>query len=163
MSIVRNKLNNPMKTNLKLYLLAVSAAALSLNITTVSAQLFDAADVAKNSAVANSPRAIEVFPWLARRSATPAVAVKPSSPRTALADVAKNRAFASSPRTLEQFPELARTGAPSRRLVESSVPSNVAKNHAFVASPRVLEEYPELARGRAAKPIEKTVEIAPIK
>ena len=152
-----------MKTNMKSYLLAVSAAALSLNITTVSAQLFDAADVARNSAVANSPRAIEVFPWLARGSVKPAVAVKPSSTRTALADVTKNRAFASSPRTLEQFPELARTGAPLRKFVESSVPSNIAKNRAFAASPRVLEEFPELARGRAAKTSEKSVEIAPIK
>lgn len=152
-----------MKTNTKFYLLAVSAAALSLNIASVSAQLFDAADVAKNSAIANSPRAIEVFPLLARGSAKPTVAAKPSSSGTALADVTKNRAFASSPRMLEQFPELARTGAPSRKSVESSVPSNIAKNRALAASPRVLEEYPELARSRAAKASQKTVEIAPIK
>lgn len=149
-----------MKT--KLYLLAVSAAALSLNLTTASAQLFDATDVANNRAIAASPRAKEVFPWLARQTAKPSVTPSPSATRTALTEVKKNRALAASPRMLEQFPELGRPVQPLRKSTESSFASAELKNRAYAASPRALEQFPWLAR-RSAKPAEKTFEVAPVK
>lgn len=55
-----------MKTKNKLYLLAVGAAALALNISTGSGQVFSPADAVNNRAIAASPRAKEAFPgWLA--------------------------------------------------------------------------------------------------
>ena len=48
-----------MKTINRLYLLAVTAAALSLNATTGLGQVFNAKDVINNRAVANSPRTKE--------------------------------------------------------------------------------------------------------
>ena len=48
-----------MKTKNKLYLLAVGAAALSLNISTGSGQVFSPADAVNNRAIAASPRAKE--------------------------------------------------------------------------------------------------------
>lgn len=149
--------------NTKLYLLAVSAAALSLNITTASAQLFTAADVANNRAIAASPRALEQFPWLARQTAKPAVTSKSSGTRTALTEVKKNRALAASPRMLEQFPELGRPVQPVRESSDSSVASTVIKNRALAASPRMIEQFPWLARGGAAKAGEKSFQIAPVK
>jgi hypothetical protein len=150
-----------MKT--KLYLLAVTAAALSLNITTASAQLFDSADMAKNRAIAASPRALEQFPWLARQTAKPAAPAKATASRTALAEVKNNRALAASPRMLEQFPELGRPVQPLRKSTERSIASTELKNRAFAASPRAIEQFPWLARGGAAKTTDKTFEIAPVK
>lgn len=145
-----------MKT--KLYLLAVTAAALSLNVTTASAQLFNSADVANNRAIAASPRALEQFPWLARQTAKPALTAKASDTRTALTEVKKNRALAASPRMLEQFPELGRPVQPLRKSTESSVAATVIKNRALAASPRMIEQFPWLARGG-----EKSFQIAPVK
>jgi hypothetical protein len=155
-------MKNVMKTKSKLYLLAVSAAALSLNLTTASAQLFNSTDVANNHAIAASPRAKEVFPWLGREAAKPAPA-KASDLRTALTEVKKNRALATSPRMLEQFPELGRPVQPLRKSTESSVASKELKNRAYAASPRALEQFPWLARGGAAKAGEKPFQIAPVK
>jgi hypothetical protein len=140
-----------MKT--KLYLLAVSAAALALNISTSSGQVFDSVEALNNRAVAASPRAKEVFPWLARgTAATPT--------KTALTEVTKNRAFAASPRVLEQFPELARPVQPLK--AESSVVSTVIKNRALASSPRAKEEFPWLARGNYTVS-EQPFQIAPLK
>lgn len=150
-----------MKT--KLYLLAVSAAALSLSVTTASAQLFNSADVANNRAIAASPRAKEAFPWLARDTAKPAVTAKSANTRTALTEVKKNRALAASPRMLEQFPELGRPIQPLRKSTESSIASTELKNRAYAASPRAIEQFPWLARGGAAKAGEKSFQIAPVK
>lgn len=143
-----------MKTNSKIFLLAVAAAALSLNATTVSAQLFSAADVAQNRAIAASPRAKEAFPWLARETATPA-AVKSSDSRSPLAEVKKNRALAASPKMLEQFPELSRPAQLQRKSTESSIVSTILKNRAFAASPRTIEQFPWLAT--------RAFEVAPVK
>lgn len=140
-----------MKTNSKIFLLAVAAAALTMNATTVSAQLFSATDVAQNRAIAASPRAKESFPWLGRQTATSTVAVKSSNSRSPLAEVRKNRALAASPRMLEQFPELSRPAQPARESSESSVVSTVLKNRAFAASPRTIEQFPWLARRTAAE------------
>lgn len=144
--------------NTKLYLLGVSAAALSLNITTASAQLFTAADVANNRAIAASPRALEQFPWLARQTAKPAATTKSSDTRTALTDVKQNRALAASPRMLEQYPELGRPVQPLRKRSETSVASTAIKNRALAASPRMIEQFPWLARSA-----EKTFQVAPVK
>ena len=140
----------------KLYLLAVIAAALSLNASTSSGQVFDSAEALSNRAVAASPRAKEVFPWLTRGTAT---AVTPT--KTALAHVTKNRAFAASPRVLEQFPELARPAQPVK-FADSSVAATVIKNRALAASPRAKEEFPWLARGSYTVS-EQPFEIAPLK
>ena len=140
----------------KLYLLAVIAAALSLNVSTSSGQVFDSVEALNNRAVAASPRAKEVFPWLTRGTAT---AVTPT--KTGLADVTRNRAFAASPRVLEQFPELARPAQPVKS-ADSSVATTVIKNRAFAASPRAKEEFPWLARGSYTVS-EQPFEIAPLK
>ena len=144
-----------MKTKNKLYLLAVGAAALTLSATTGTGQVFNSVEALKNSAVANSPRAIEAFPWLAVRSAP---SPKSSGSKNVPAEVTRNRAFASSPRVLEQFPELARPTEASER----SAVWPVIKNRAFASSPRAQEEFPWLARG-SFKATEQPFEIAPLK
>lgn len=140
----------------KLYVLAVIAAALSLNVSTGSGQVFDSVEALNSRAVAASPRAKEVFPWLTRGTAT---AVKPT--KTALADLTKNRAFAASPRMLEQFPELSRP-AHRARPADGSVVAAVIKNRALAASPRAKEEFAWLARGNYAV-TEEPFQIAPLK
>ncbi len=143
-----------MKTRRKLYLLAVTAAALSLNVSMSSGQVFDSVEALNNRAVAASPRAKEVFPWLTRGTA-----VTPT--KTALTDLTKNRAFAASPRILEQFPELARLAQPVRS-GDSAVAAAVIKNRALAASPRAKEEFPWLARGNYTGS-QQPFEIAPLK
>ena len=143
-----------MKTKNKLSLLAVIAAALSLNVSTSSGQVFDSVEALNNRAIAASPRAKEAFPWLTRGTA-----VTPT--KTALTDVTKNRAFAASPRTLEEFPELARTAQPVKS-ADSSVAATVIRNRALAASPRAKEEFPWLARGNFTV-TEEPFQIAPLK
>lgn len=145
-----------MKMKTRLYLLAVSAAALALNVSTSSGQVFDSVEALNNRAVAASPRAKEVFPWLTRSTVSPVTPAK-----TALADVTKNRAFASSPRTLEEFPELARPAQPAKA-GDSSIAATVIKNRALAASPRAKEEFPWLARGNYTV-TEEPFQIAPLK
>ncbi len=152
-----------MKTQAKLYLLAVSAVAFSLSVASSFAQPFNATDALNNRAIAASPRAKEVFPWLTRDTAKPVVTAKSADTRTVLTEVKKNRALAASPRMLEQFPELGRPVQPLRKSTESSVASTELKNRAFAASPRAIEQFPWLARGNAAKVSEKTFEVAPVK
>lgn len=145
----------------KLCLLAATAAALSLNLSTCSGQLFDSVESLNNRAIAASPRAKEVFPWLTR--STPA-AVTPNTcldSKAALAEVSKNRAFAASPRVLEQFPELARP-AKTSEATGSLVDSTVIRNRGFASTPRAREEFPWLARGSYTV-TEKPFEIAPLK
>jgi hypothetical protein len=108
-----------------------------------------------NRAVAASPRAKELFPWLTR-SVAPA---KSFDSKTALVGEKKNRAVAASPRILEQFPELARPGQPVKS-ADSWVSSTVIKNRAFASSPRGREEFPWLNRGSFG---EQPFEIAPLK
>ena len=141
-----------MKTKTSLYLLAVTTAALSLGITAGVAQLADSAEL-KNGAIAASPRAIEVFPWLARGGVEPISRTEAvTKPNSALEDVKKNRALAASPRMREVFPELARPVAPSS---ESTLATRTGidplteatQNRAFAFSPRALETFPSLARG----------------
>lgn len=141
-----------MKT--KLYPLAVIAAALAFNVSTSSGQVFDSVEALNNRAVAASPRAKEIFPWLTRGTA-----VTPT--KRALTDVSKNRAFAASPRTLEQFPELARPAQPVKA-GGSSVATTVIKNRGLAASPRAKEEFPWLARGNYTV-TDEPFQIAPLK
>src|SRR5262245_46066956 len=95
-----------MKTRSKLYLLAVSAAALALNASMSSGQVFSPVDAVNNRAIAASPRAKEAFPWLTR---TGAPRTEACCAENALMVVKRNQALAASPRALEQFPELARS------------------------------------------------------
>ena len=135
-----------MKTKNKLYLLAVSAAALALNISTSSGQVFSTADAANNPAVAASPRAKEAFPWLTRAPVNRTeVCCKETTENTALAAVKKNRALAASPRMLEQYPELARSADPIETPVFNIAPL-AEKNAAILSSPRMRELYPALSR-----------------
>ncbi len=153
-----------MKTKNKLYLLAVSAAALFLNITTAVGQVFNAVDVINNRAVAASPRAKEEFPWLTRGGTKPTGSKEAvTKSKSALAEVKENRALAASPRMKELYPELARPAVtPSESAVATRSGINalaeVRRNRAFAASPRMKELFPELARGT-----ETSIEIAPIK
>lgn len=146
-----------MKTKSCLSLLALTAAALSLNITTATAQYVDSVESLRNSAVAASPRAKEAFPWLTRSAAPRTEACCAVNELTA---VKNNRALAANPRAVEQFPELARPPQPLK--ADSSVASTVIKNHAFASSPRAKEEFPWLARGRYTIS-EQLFEIAPLK
>ena len=129
-----------MKTKNYLNLLAVTAAALSLNMTTATAQYVDSVASLKNSAVAASPRAKEVFPWLTRAAPPRAESCTVNE----LTAVKNNRALAASPRALEQFPELARS-APAR--TEFTIAPLVEKSAAVQSSPRYQEEHPTLSRG----------------
>ena len=133
-----------MKTKNYLSLLAVTAAALSLNITTATAQYVDSVESLKNSAVAASPRAKEVFPWLTRSAPPRTEACCAVNELTA---VKNNRTLAASPRALEQFPELARS-APARP--EFTIAPLVEKNAAVRSSPRYREEHPTFSRGTTA-------------
>jgi hypothetical protein len=138
-----------MKTKNRLYLLAVGAAALALNISTSSGQVFSPADAVNNRAIAASPRAKETFPWLTRAPVTRTEACcKETTENAALAAVKKNRALAASPRMLEQFPELSRSAAPSEAPVFNIAPL-AEKNSAILSSPRMRELYPALSRGVA--------------
>jgi hypothetical protein len=151
-------------TKTKLYLLAVITAALSLNNTTTIGQPIDSTESLKNRAVAASPRAIEVFPWLARNWTQPIRSTGAvTRPNTRLAEVKGNRALAASPRMKELFPELAR---PAMSSSETAVATRsginplaeVTRNPALAASPRMREVFPELTRGA-----EKSIEVAPLK
>lgn len=134
-----------MKTKNRLYLLAVSAAALALNVSTSSGQVISPADALNNRAIAASPRAKEAFPWLTRAPVTRTEACcKETTENAALAAVKKNRALAASPRMLEQFPELARS-APTQP--EFTIAPLVEKNAALLSSPRYRENHPEVSRG----------------
>ena len=134
-----------MKTRNYLSLLALTATALSLNITTATAQYVDSVESLKNRAVAASPRAKEAFPWLTRAPSSRADACcAEATAKNELTEVRKNRALAVSPRVLEQFPELARSALPRR---EFTIAPLVDKNAAVLSSPRVREEFPALSRG----------------
>lgn len=136
-----------MKTNNRLYLLAVGAAALALNISTSSGQVFSPADALNNRAIAASPRAKEAFPRLTRSPVIRTEACcKETTENAALAEVKKNRALAASPRMLEQFPELARSAGPNEAPVFNIAPL-AEKNTGILSSPRMRELYPALSRG----------------
>jgi hypothetical protein len=150
-----------MKTKSKLYLLAVTAAALSLHVSTSSGQMVDSVEAVNNRAIAASPRAKEAFPWLARGAAAEVTTARAPDSKTALADVTRNRAVAASPRTLEQFPKLARP-VPPPETADRSIASTVLRNRAFASSPRAREEFPWLARGRFTVS-EEPFQIAPLK
>jgi len=134
-----------MKTKTRLHLLAVTAAALALNISTSSGQVFSPADAVNNRAIAASPRAKETFPWLTRApSPRTETCCASATTRNALTEARKNRSFATSPRALEQFPELARPVTPCH---ESSVAPVVVQDTAALTSPRAREAFAPFSRG----------------
>lgn len=116
--------------------------------------------------VVASPHGLEEFPWLLR---SPSVQVAGQEKSAAvLVAIEKNKAFAASPRVLEQFPELARAGwastdVSSKRAAAFAAPDEVIKNRALAASPRMKEEFPSLARSYTPQPVEKPVQVAPLK
>lgn len=134
-----------MKTKSKLYLLAVSAAALALNVSTSSGQVFSPAEALNNRAIAASPRAKEAFPWLTRTPSVPAAdaCCDKGETRNALTEAKKNRAYAASPRVRELFPELGLTSTPP---TEFTIAPLVEKNEAVKSSPRYREQHPEILR-----------------
>lgn len=133
-----------MKTKNKLYLLAMTAAALSLSATTGLGQVFSPQDATNNRAIAASPRAKEAFPWLTRTPSVRADACcDQGEARNALTEAKKNRAYASSPRVRELFPELGLTPTPS---AEFTIAPLVEKNEALKSSPRYREQHPEALR-----------------
>lgn len=144
------------------YLLAVSAAALSLNLSTSSGQVFDAVEALNNRAIAASPRAREAFPWLTRSAVTTVSQAKPADLGTAVTGATKNRAIAASPRGREEFPELARSAATLRKASDITLSPMAIKNRAWASSPRAREEFPWLARGSYTVS-ETPFEIAPLK
>jgi len=134
-----------MKTKNKLYLLATTAATLSLSATTGFGQVFDSVEALNNRAIAASPRAKEAFPWLSRAPSPSADACcDKGEAKSQLTEAKKNRAYAASPRVREIFPELGRTPVSHREL---TIVPFVEKNTAVLASPRAREEFPALMRG----------------
>ncbi len=156
--------NLNMKMRKTLFLVAVAAATFTTS-QNLRATVFSPSDL-NNRAVANSPRAKEQFPWLARQSAPQA---KPTpNAKSALSAIKKNRSLATSPRMLEQFPELARgeqsaTVATAKSSSGESQLANVIRNPALAHSPRMIEQFPELARSYAAQPAKMSFEEAPLK
>lgn len=133
-----------MKTLRYLVLPAVTAAVLSLTPSLATGQAVDSLASLKNRAVAASPRAREVFPWLSedvRRE--PQIVRHP-----VLADEFKNRAVFASPRSLELFPQLGRTFA-GRTGSGSTELSAALANRAVLVSPRTQEQFPIIARSRS--------------
>lgn len=131
-----------MKT--RLYLLAVGATALALNISTSFGQVFSPQDATNNRAIAASPRAKEAFPWLTRTPSVRADACcDQGEVRNALTEATRNRAYASSPRVLELFPEL---GLTPTRTTEFTIATLVEKNEALKSSPHYREQHPDVLR-----------------
>ena len=139
---------------IKFTLATAVGAALALNVSTGSGQVFSSADVMNNRAVAASPRAKEEFPGLTR-TAPSVTSAKSFAPNIG------NQALAASPRVLEVFPELTRPLQPTS-VSQVSAASTVLKNRALAASPRAREEFPWLARGNFTV-TEEPFEIAPVK
>lgn len=138
------KRKNNMKTNNKIYLLAVGAAALSLSVATSVGQVFSAQEVANNRAIAESPRAKEAYPWLTRAPAVRVETWSDTAKANALTEARKNPAYATSPRVREVYPELAITPTPPPQFTIAPL---IEKNDALLkSSPRYREEHPETSR-----------------
>lgn len=155
-----------MKTNKTILMGAAAIAVCSIASNLAAQEPVFRSKAPTNRAILASPRAIEVFPWLARRPA-PRVERK-AEPNRELIAVKKNRALASSPRVREQFPELARAARPeaeqsSKLSKRPSIPASVLKNKALASSPRVLEEFPELARRGPLAERQAEIQVAPLK
>ena len=134
-----------MKTKNYLSLLAIIASALSINIATAAAQSVDSVESLKNRAVAASPRAKEVFPWLTRApSSSSDACCDKVEVKNELTEAKKNRAYAASPRVREVFPELGRDPTPRRQFTIAPL---VVKHTAVLSSPRTREEFPARSRG----------------
>lgn len=128
---------------------ALAVLALSANIG--RAELFDSAVIRNNTAFANSPRAIEAFPELARSPVT-----HRASEFSSTGNFARDR----SPRVLEQYPVLTRVETFPSPGATRIKPFEIG-NSAVAASPRALEQFPWLARRGGASGL--NFEIAPLK
>ena len=122
----------------------IGAAALLGALLTFSARAdspFTERDARINAAVAASPRAREVFPWLTRTPTASARAVTNAE--------LKNTAYAKSPRVLELYPELSRSGEAAQPVC---VPVPQLSNRGYAASPRAKEMFPHLRVNSADVP-----------
>lgn len=151
-----------MSTNARFQLLLAVTASLSLNLSTASAQSFDAAHVSRNQALAATPRALEAYPWLTPRSGKAPVALARKS-KALPAAVQPGTALAATPRILEEFPQLSRATTAAPTPSGTSYATHPTRNEAVAASPRILEEFPELSRPASAPRAQPTYEIAPLK
>lgn len=151
-----------MKNTNTLLLGAVVAAALTATQSTQAAD-YSTSD-SSDHAIFASPRVKEQFPALTRQTSSPIESTSQTS--SVLSTIKLNHAFAASPRVREQFPELARgegfQTVSFTSLDRQNQPAVVIQNNAFAASPRVREQFPHLVRGYS-QPVEKTIEIAPLK
>ena len=132
-----------MKANHRMYLLAVGVAALSLSVATSVGQVFSAAEVINNRAIAASPRAKEAFPWLTRAPVVRVETWSDTAKVNALTEARKNPAYAASPRVRELFPELAITPTPPRQFTIAPL---IEKNDEWKSNPRYREQYPGTLR-----------------
>ena len=146
-----------MRAKVRQTLVALGAAALTAGPMTVTGQYVDSPEALKNHAVAASPRAKEVFPWL--RGTTPVVTREAG--KSPLADVGSNRAILASPRMLENFPELRPMGRPQAASSAADELAAIRSNRALAASPRMLELFPVLARAPVETPC--TCDVAALK
>src|SRR5262249_25591576 len=109
------------------------------------AQLFSSVEAQNNWAIAQSPRAKEVFPWLTRTVSDSGEARCPE----AIKKIRMNSALAASPRVIEMTPELGRPVHERKSAGPPGLDPLVAasRNQSFATSPRVLEMFPSLSRG----------------
>jgi hypothetical protein len=160
-----------MKTS-KILLLGVAAAV----ILTADKNLWAAdgtgqlAKIKQNSALAHSPRMIELFPELAFSGAASTTAgPKPDTRANKIAEISKNLSLANSPRMREQFPELAFSeqtliANSSKSAGSTSELAKVMQNQSLAQSPRMIERFPVLAfKNNGIETNLKSVEVAPLK
>ena len=152
-----------MKLQTDLLFAAVCLASLTLVGPPGHSQVFDVDDIRRNSAIANSPRAREAYPWLQRSTATTPGRISPSARQIVPTEVLRNHALAASPRTLEEFPALSRYGGGTDVPRELRVGRSVVPSGALARSPRMLEEFPWLTRGADAQSGSGLFEIAPLR
>lgn len=129
------------RTHMKRYLVLSAIAVMALGTTSAQGQAVSSLESLKNRAVVASPRAQEVFPFLARQAPR-------ATPQVAVSSEVNNRALLASPRTLETFPGLARTFR-GKTVTGSSELTEAFSNSAILASPRTLEQFPSLSRDRS--------------
>lgn len=154
-----------MKYQTLLRTLGVSSALLTLGSSAVRAELFSAAEAARNQAVASHPRAIEVVAELSRPSASPGAAVVLRAPSGTGKSLGLGSAWAASPRVIEEVERLSRTGSGGAKVSEGGEAIRPVWGVPLAANPRAMEENPALARGgvSAVPVVGRSFQVAPLK
>ncbi len=150
------------RISLRLSLAGAGGLACLAASSLARAQDFGIAEVARNRAIAASPRAIEAFPWLARGVTSPGQPTSAAA-RSIRADRFRNRALASSPRMIEEFPELDRPVEAVRAGSASPWHSGLPGNRGIASSPRAIEEFPALRRLEGGAAGVSGFQVAPLK